>query len=1107
MAWGPPVEENAEPVQAPSAGWGPPAAEQATKAETKGWGEPEDDTERMPGTFEALGQGFKAGLSDIGQSKQAIAGEKPEVVSETSEAAKPYEWSDLTSPIARGLPKVAYSLAKSAPTLGAGIAGGVAGSPAGPVGAIAGGALGAAGGAALQTIGPSFAAELKKSPNDPDGAWGRALQQAEISGLFSGAGWALFPAKFFQGPLKNLAFQAFGIQPAVSMGEKATQNIAADKPATEGLGQAYVQGAVGTAVPLAGQHMIQGIAGAGKAAAVVQPHQFIGPQQPSVLNKIPGSGYVKAAIEGYKKSFQPELMGDLALQTQGPMREMISAVAQGRDAVRNTYDAFHNQLERLSPQEQIDFMKAAAGEAARNPLHSVRSTVPNELKPAYDAFRTDLDTTGVMDQNAGSKMGWVNDYMPRLYKAPEQVKTFVLDQINKMGAPAFQKKRSFDLMQDALDAGFELKHPNPADAVESRLTAGVSFRARMKLMSDMESIGTAKKMPDETQALNYQKAGWQIVKDPVGEMHALHPDVQPMWKSVMESKGLWGLDHPIGDAFRGWMNFKNAYVPIKLGLSLFHPLHVAGIHFADSMTRGYNQLRAGNVGDAFKSAAQSLTGLGYFPQAMKAREAWLTPEWRQTPEQQGIVKLMKEGGFSPQLSEQLRMKGHRAYQDALSHGSWTAYPKGMVEGMRKIQGVIFEKWIPSLKTAAYLNEAKALFERRPDLFNDAGTRRAALGEIAKSVDNRFGEMFYSNLFWNKTLKDAGIGSFLSLGWNLGFLREFGGGMLEPLMRPLIEQTPTRAAMTAAKSKTAFSLFYMASAMVMGGLMTKIISGENPQDIMDYILPRMGGNNPDGSPRRLSTMFYTREIPMAAKHIQEKDSVLGGLKEMLWNKSMFEPFHEMYNNRDYYGYNIMDENSPWYKKAYQMGSFVLSDQFSPITISGAKRALQASGKWDDKDSLLTKGQKLLSNQESGLAFLGFGPAPAYASKSAAQNRLAHLFQQYVSPSERPQADKKTMEDRRDARAQYMLATQSKDPERITAAAKHLADLGVKSAQIRKIQPGTSDLYLYQRLPQTIQVDFLKDLSAEDFKRYYPKSNKATKADPEVIKLWQRYYRNP
>jgi hypothetical protein len=109
---------------------------------------------------------------------------------------------------------------------------------------------------AAQTLGPVYAAELRKNPNDPEGAWNRAWRQAEISGAFAGASWAIFPARFFQGPVKQLVFQIFGAQPALAVGERVTRNVVEGRPATEGLGEAYGQGVVGTAIPALGHSVV-----------------------------------------------------------------------------------------------------------------------------------------------------------------------------------------------------------------------------------------------------------------------------------------------------------------------------------------------------------------------------------------------------------------------------------------------------------------------------------------------------------------------------------------------------------------------------------------------------------------------------------------------------------------------------------------------------------------------------------------------------------------------------------------------------------------------------------------------------------------------------------
>ncbi len=95
--------------------------------------------------------------------------------------------------------------------------------------------------------------------------------------------------------------------------------------------------------------------------------------------------------------------------------------------------------------------------------------------------------------------------------------------------------------------------------------------------------------------------------------------------------------------------------------------------------------------------------------------------------------------------------------------------------------------------------------------------------------------------------------------------------------------------------------------------------------------------------------------------------------MLWTKLMFEPFKEIWENRDCYGYNIRDENAPWYKQVWQTIVRSFGD-LTPISVSSAQRAVDTGGTWP-KDAVL--------------AVLGFGPAPSYAERSTIQNRISFL----------------------------------------------------------------------------------------------------------------------
>ena len=86
-------------------------------------------TKEMPGILDASMQGLGSAWSGLKQTA-TVGSTTPPTPHEASAAAAPFELSDLTSPISRGAPKVAYRIAESAPTLAAGVAGGIGGGAA-----------------------------------------------------------------------------------------------------------------------------------------------------------------------------------------------------------------------------------------------------------------------------------------------------------------------------------------------------------------------------------------------------------------------------------------------------------------------------------------------------------------------------------------------------------------------------------------------------------------------------------------------------------------------------------------------------------------------------------------------------------------------------------------------------------------------------------------------------------------------------------------------------------------------------------------------------------------------------------------------------------------
>jgi hypothetical protein len=791
-----------------------------------------------------------------------------------------------------------------------------------------------------------------------------------------------------------------------------------------------------------------------------------------------------------------------------------------------------------------------------------RGLTPADPKQAgmMRRYKRMLDVNYTLDHASGLDYAYVQDYLSHIWEKPDDWQAFAEAKTAQVGPTWFQKKRVYEFIQDGLAAGLKLKYRNVVDLLVHRLMSSVDARQRVGLLYDLQRMQLA--YPAKQGGQHLGRRGWRAINAPDRQQWMLAPDVQPLWKNAVEAQGMWQAQGLGGGMFRGWMALKNVWVPMKLAASAFHPLHVLHINYSDGMARAFDDVVKGkdpvealkslyhgfidpmvaapgaSVGTAIGAVAGTATGIGpYFggmggaiagaaihgglrrlgvpvdlPHAGKqGRAAWMTTAGARTPEQRAQVKLMTEGGFVPQLSPEMKIKAERqlkiAWQKVMrGEAGVSDWRKLISAGLRRpmevLQAPIFEQWIPSVKTAAYLHEAAALLRRNPDLLTNDNDRKQALRGIAQQIDGRYGEKFYGTMFWNRYMKDSAIASFLSLGWNYGFLHQFGGAAMEAVTRPAgilppFKPSGPRRARRMATNKLQFAIAYLASAALINGLMTALYTGEDPHGL-DWIFARIGGDNPDGSPRRITNMFYLREWPMLQKHIQEAGGVISGASEMLGNKLMFEPFKELLNNRDYYGFNIWDENAPWYQQTWQALKHTFSEQTSPMGVSGAEHAAELSGKpfrWNDpstwKDSLTAKGV--------GESVAGFGPAPAYVEKTPIQNRISRLYQDHVAPASSPEEKGENFRNKMAVRTEIMVARQNKDQAAEQAARAEGLKIGLTPKYMNAIGKEPTDVYLFSRLPAADQVAIMRRADPDEYKRYWPKVSKEAK--PRVLQEYQ------
>ena len=259
----------------------------------------------------------------------------------------------------------------------------------------------------------------------------------------------------------------------------------------------------------------------------------------------------------------------------------------------------------------------------------------------------------------------------------------------------------------------------------------------------------------------------------------------------------------------------------------------------------------------------------------------------------------------------------------------------------------------------------------------------------------------------------------------------------------------------------------------------------PQKLIDYIYPRTGDQEPDGTPTRLNTPYYTREFGAIAQHIKT-EGVIEGLLHTFKNKAnpMIAPILRLWSNKDFYGTDIRDPHAPILTQTKQFFEYLAGESL-PISISSAKRGAETMG-W--VKSLL-------------LSELGFTKAPAYARLTPLQSKIFKYYSKYQDKRmTKDEAERERI--KRKMRVEWLTKGKISDETWKEAFDKDVF-LATKPSQVKanitrfiKSLRLTSDVRAFAGLPADIQVSLLKEMNEEELKKFLPHAKGIAKI---------RYYR--
>lgn len=822
----------------------------------------------------------------------------------------------------------------------------------------------------------------------------------------------------------------------------------------------------------------------------------------SAVEKVPGFKIARAKMESlyntYIETFNPEAKGAPARTAGAAIARNFFAQAQREHMTWEAGKERRKYWQKMGPKASMDFINAM--EASR-PLSN---PVWEKARQGYRNWTADIVA---QDQRtyagSGKDLPYEprENYVPHLFEDSEGIIRWASKKYgNKWADPKFIKDRTFNLYQEAIDAGFTPKFTNPEEIMQARQFASDIAALRTDLLADLERKGVAQRA---AKGADRPPTGFSpnSRRSPTGVRYWVKEEADALMHNAFDSASLWNLQgsalkKAVSTGFRGWMGAKNALIPIKLELSLFHPMHVLHIDASATLARETKGLLG----------SPSLASIKSF--MLNSSTAYLQPLWTNPKIGYPILRVFQgkrafetlsdadkaafrdlaEGGMVPTRPREETSGQIQKFKDAVNKKSAKALWHLPWAGMAAISHPLFGVWIPTLKVASYLKDVKTARELNPNWTDSQ--RQEAFRQIARKVEARYGEMNYNSLFMDKMLKDIGVATNLSLGWNIGLLDQYVGGAIDlgkatkriglDILDPESKDSEVKRQLAAGTlDRPVFMAYYVSSALMIGGMMHYWFTGKPPEQLIDYTHPQSGEKDQYGKPVRLNTMFYTREFEGLYKHM-EQEGAASGLSDFVKNKGsgLMEMSRTALTGVDSLGQDIRDPEAPAYKQ-FEQTLFNTLTGLDPISVEAVKKSTSSPAK------------------SVSLSVLGFTPAGKYISETVMEGQIADRFNRYVRPKEKPFKAMEMSKDTKQLHDMFLKDDPGYDDKLDAVMKKYdMTDKDVRKMEKVFNSPKEAEfdpsIFMFQKLPWEIQKPLLDKMSAEERETYLPHISKQKRA---------------
>jgi hypothetical protein len=605
---------------------------------------------------------------------------------------------------------------------------------------------------------------------------------------------------------------------------------------------------------------------------------------------------VEDGMKAVEKLFSPTTVSPSAGATERVIRRATGEASLANEKAAERLVQHNNTVSNMPvPQQRamVDYIENRSNLPPGAKMADPKAqAAADDIGKVYDDWRTRVQK--VLPASATPK--FIEDYYAHIWKEKPSVVGEKLGSASRQGSGRSFKQRTIPTISDGIKAGLTPKFENPIETTMAYSQNMARYVATHDMLGELKTQGYAKwyspgskNVPPDWVPLDgimtkktapgRTNAAGQEIGRPI-ELYA-PPAVARVFNNYI-SKGLEQGDNlPLWEGAR---QAANGLTMLKLGLSTFHLSTIANEAMISEMARGFRALSKtpgmiakGDIKGAGREALTGAKAIGASPAApihsamrglkmqrelldkvmpdsmsKKVNDAFVRSggQLRMDP----FYRTRSSGSFFNAIEKGTMKRELKDAADKLYKGTPYENAKGAVDlAANVIQSTaapLFEKYIPMVKRGAFSSEMTDYIKANPAATQAEIDKEAVL--IADSIDNRFGELNQDNLFWQRWMKQVSQILLLSPTWNLGTVRDIGGGIKDAM-----GALPAIAKGEGVTRRTAYVAALAAQTALINGVATYMKTGQAPQG-KDYMAYRTGGTNPTGSPERAMTPGYQKD---------------------------------------------------------------------------------------------------------------------------------------------------------------------------------------------------------------------------------------------------------